>query len=203
MFDCKPVFIPMNPGVANSLLLLECQADKVTIKWFQSAIGSLMWPLVHTLPDISYSLGVFSRYCVSPSLIYCNLVIQIFRYSSGTLDLGITFKFYTTDKLIGYTDSDWVGLKDGRRSTDGYSFIFSVGSVSHQSKQQTTVALFSTEAEYMAVTEAGKEALWIAQFLAFLGFRLPDQPINLRADNIGAIQLTVNPEFHCRTKHIY
>ncbi len=147
-------------------------------------------------------MRVLSRYCTNPGSIHCNLVIQIFRYLAGTLELGITFKSNVTDELVGYTDSDWAGLKDGRRSTGGYAFLFSVGPVSYQSKQQATVALSSTEVDYMATTEAGKEALWIGQFLAALGYRLPGQPVSLKADNRGAILLTANPEFHRRTKHI-
>ena len=196
MADCKPASVPMNPGVANSLLPSDQQADRATIKWYQSAIGSLMWPAVHTPPDISYSVGVFSRYCANPGPIHCNLVVQIFWYLAGTLELGITFRSDIADELIGYTDSDWAGLKDGRRSTGGYAFLLSGGPVSHQSKQQATVGLSSTEAEYIATTEAGKEALWIAWFLAALGYRLPGYPVSLRADNRGAILLTANPEFH-------
>ena len=147
-------------------------------------------------------MGVFSWYCASSRSQHCNLLIQIFRYLAGTLELGITFKSNSTDELVGYTDSDWAWLKDGRRSTGGYTFPLSGGPVSHQSKQQATVALSSTEAEYMATTEAGKEALWIARFLAALGYRLPGHPVSLKADNRGAIMLTANPEFHRRTKHI-
>ena len=76
------------------------------------------------------------------------------------------------------------------------------GHLSHQSKLQSTIALSSTEAEYMATKEAGKEALWVVRFLACLGFRLPSQPVNLRADNKGAISLTENPEFYRKTKDI-
>ena len=161
-----------------------------------------MWPSVHTRYDISYSVGVPSRYCANPGPIHCSFVIQISRYLAWTLERGITFKSNVTDELVGYTDSDWAGLKDGRRSTGGYAFLFSGGPVSHQSKQQATVALSSTEAEYMATTEAGKEALWIGRFLAALGYRLPGQPVRLKADNGGAILLTANPEFHRRTKNI-
>ncbi len=118
-----------------------------------------MWPSVHIQPDISYSVGVLSRYFANQGFINCNLVIQIFRYLAGTLDLGIRFESDITDELVGYTDSDWAGVKDGQRSTGGYSLIFSGGQVSHQSKQQTTLALSSTEAEYMAITEAGKKTL--------------------------------------------
>ena len=80
--------------------------------------------------------------------------------------------------------------------------MLSGGPLSHQSKLQITVALLSTEAEYVATTEAGKEALWVARFLAFLGFRLPSQPVDLRADIKGAISLTKAPEYHWKTKHI-
>ena len=116
-----------------------------------------MWPAVHTRPDISYSVGVLSRYCANPDPVHCNLVTQIFRYLARTL--GIKFRSDATDELMGYTDSDWAGLKDGRKSTGGYVFLFSGGLVSYQSKQQATVALCSTETEYMATTEARKEAL--------------------------------------------
>lgn len=161
MSDCKPASVSMNPGVANSLIPSEQQPDKATIKWYRSAIGSLMWPAIQTRPDISYSVGVLSRYCANPGPIHCNLVIQIFRYLAGTLDLEITFRSDSTNELVGYTDSDWARLKDRQRSTGGYTFLLLGGPVSYQSKQQATVALSSTKAEYMATTKPGKEALWV------------------------------------------
>ncbi len=118
-----------------------------------------MSPAVYTRPDISYSVGVLSRYSTNPGPIHCNLVTQIFRYLAGTLKLGITFRSDTTDGLIRYTDSDWAGLKDRRKSMGGYAFLLFGGPISHQSKQQATIALSSTEAEYIATIEAGKEAL--------------------------------------------
>ena len=99
MINCKPVSVPMNPGVANSLLLSNQQANRAIIKWYQSAIGSFMWPAVHTQPDIAYSVGVFSRYCANPGPIHCNFVTQIFRYLAGTLELDITFKSDATDSI--------------------------------------------------------------------------------------------------------
>ncbi len=94
-----------------------------------------MWTTVNTRTDISYSVGVLSQYCANPGPIHCNLVLQIFRYLAGTLELGITFKSNVTDELVGYTDSDWAGLKDGQRSIGGYAFLFSSRLVSHQSKK--------------------------------------------------------------------
>ena len=202
MTDCKQSSIPMDPGVASSLLPSKQVADKATVAWYQSAIGSLMWPAVHTRPDISYSVGVLSRYCSNPGPTHIQLVKQIFRYLAGTLTIGLTFSAASLDELIGYTDSDWAGTVDGRKSTGGYVWMLSGCPISHQSKQQPTVALSSCEAEYMAITEAGKEALWCSRFLEALGHRRPDQLADLRADNKVAIDLTANPEFHKRTKHI-
>ena len=145
MADCKPASVSINPGVANFLLQSEQHADWATIKWYQSAIGSLIWSSLYTWPDISYSMGVLSRYCENLGPMHCNLVVQIFWYLAWTLELKITFKLDSEDELVGYTDSDWAGFKDGRKSTGGYAFLLSRGPVFHQSKQQATVALSLTE----------------------------------------------------------
>ncbi len=130
------------------------------------------------------------------------MVVQVFQYLSATLGLGITFNANSKNDLVGYTDSDYARLVDGQKSTGRYIFMLSGGPLSPQSKLRSSVALSSTEAEYMATTEAGKEALWISRFLTSFGFWLPNQPVDLRADNKGAISLTENPEFHRKTKHI-
>ncbi len=200
--ECKPASIPMDPRIANSLLPYDGNADKETIKLHQSAIGSLIWPAVYTRPDTAYSVGVLSRYCSNPGSTNCNLVIQIFRYLSKNFDLGITFTADSENELVGYTDSDYTRLIDGRKSIGSCIFMLSGGLLSHQLKLQNIITLSLCKAEYMAITETGKEALWIARFLACLGFRLPSQPVDLRADNKGAILLTENPEFHWKMKNI-
>lgn len=182
----------MDPGVAGSLLPSQQVADKATISWYQSAIGSLMWPAVHPRPDISYSVGVLRYYCSNPGPDHIQLVKQIFRYIAGTLTTGLTFTADSPDELVGYTDSDWAGTVDGRKSSGGYIWMLSGCPISHQSRQQPTVALSSCEAEYMAITEAGKEALWCDGFLEALGYRKPNQAVDLRVDNKGAIDRTAN-----------
>ncbi len=156
MSDCKLVSIFMNPVVATSLLPSESQPNKVTIKWYQSAIGLLTYPTVPTWLDSCYSMGVFSYYGTNSGSIYCNLVIQIFQYLAWTLDLRITFESDITDKLWIH----WfrVGGTLRRLTINRWIFIYlfrwtSVSLIQHQ----TTVALSSTEAEYMAIMEAGKK----------------------------------------------
>ncbi len=201
MTDCKPASLPMNPGVANSLQFFDGTADPKTIKWYQLAIESLMWPTVYTRLDIAYSVGVLSQYCSNSGPTHCSLVVQVLRYLFGILEFGIIFQADSSDELVGYTDSDYAGLVDCRKSTGRYIFMLS-GPLSHQLKLQNTVALSSTEAEYMAACEAGKEALWISQFLSTLGFQLHTLPVDLCVDNKRAIFFTENPEFYRRTKQI-
>ncbi len=137
-----------------------------------------------------------NRYCSDRGPTNCNLVIMIFRCSSGTLDLEITITADSEDELVDLTHSNYARLIGGQKYTGVYIFMPSGGLLSHQSKLQSTATLLSTEAKYMPITKVGKEALWVAQFLACLGFCLLSQLVDLRADNKGAISLTENPEFY-------
>lgn len=110
--DCKPASILMDLGVRNLLLPHDENTDNKTTKWYQSAIGFFMWPAIYIYRDITYAVRVLSRYYSNLEPTYCNLVIQIFRYLSKTLKLGITFTASWKDKLVGYTDSNYAELID-------------------------------------------------------------------------------------------
>ncbi len=86
----------------------------------------------YTRLDTAYSIRVLSRYCSNPGPTHCSLVVQVFCYLFGTLDLEITFQADSSDKLVGCTDSDYTILVDGRKSTGGYIFMLSDGPLSHQ-----------------------------------------------------------------------
>lgn len=141
MTKSKPASIQIDPGVPNFLLPYYGNTDKEIIQWYQSAIGSLMLPAIHTRPDIAYSMGVLSWYYSNPGLTHYNLVIQIFRYLFGTFDLGSTFIANSKGELVSYTDFDYARLIDGRKFIGGYILILSDGSLSHQSKLQSIIAL--------------------------------------------------------------
>ncbi len=136
MSDCKPAKIPISPGVANSLIPYENQAEKGTVAWYQSAIGALMWPAIHSRPDLAYSVGVLSRFCSNPGPTHVELVKHVLRYVSGTLELGLKFdrEANRPDDVIGYTDSDFAGSKPDRKSTEGYVFMLAGVAISHLSK---------------------------------------------------------------------
>lgn len=202
--NCKTRSTPMDPDFPARCMPSDEQADQDTITWYQSAIGSLMWPAIHTRPDFLYAVTMLAKYNNNPGPLHIRAVRQVFQYVAGTLERGIQFCKDGSSQLAAYSDSDWAGQIDGRKSTGGFAFMLAGGPVSHSSKQQPIVALSSTEAELIALNEAGKEAKWLGHLLD--EFSLNDStnstPVHLKGDNQGSIALTQNPEHHKRTKHI-
>jgi hypothetical protein len=131
--------------------------------------------------------------------------IHVLRYLAGTRDYALVFhgddKEDLSTLVLGYTDSDWAGEPDTRRSTGGYVFKMCGAAVSWSSKLQNSSALSSTEVEYVAATRASQEAIWLRQLLQQLGVT-QGQPTTVLGDNQGAIALANNPGDHPRTKHI-
>ncbi|GLU15250.1 hypothetical protein SLE2022_317570 [Rubroshorea leprosula] len=166
---------------------------------YSSAVGSLMYAMVCTRLDIAHAVGVVSRFLSDPSKIHWEVVKWIFRYLRGTTKLCLTFG-QTEPILKGYTDADMAGDLDNRKSISGYLFTFAGGAVSWQSKLQKCVALSTTEAEYIAATEAGKEMLWMKRFLQELGLKQKENVVF--CDSQSAIDLSKNTMYHARTKHI-
>ena len=122
------------------------------------------------------------------------------RYLKGTADRGLKYDSVTSP-LVGYADADWGGSVNDRRSDSGYVFLLGNGVISWESKQQRMVALSSTEAEYMNLSEATREAMHLRKSLSDLGFHC-SQEVKIYNDNFGARMLVENPVFHARSKHI-
>ena len=169
---------------------------------YQSAVGSLMYAMLGTRPDIAFAVGVVSRFAAKPKPTHWNAVKRILRYLKGIVNYQLTFQG-GVEHLKGYTDSDWAGDTATRRSTSGY--IFNIGSapLSWSSKRQPTVALSSCEAEFFGQTQAAKEAIWLRELLKELS---PEdghpKTVVLYGDNQGAIALSKDPLHHPRTKHV-
>ena len=201
MENCKKMSTPLEFGKHFSLKgENESSADK---RMFQSAVGSLVYAATATRPDLSASVGVLSKFMSNPSIDHWQGIKRIMRYIKGTLDYGIEFNASENDaiKLIGYSDADWAGDVVSRKSTSGFVFKLAGGAVSWQSKRQATIALSSTEAEYLALSSAVQEAVWLRQLLSDLGFQ-QESPTTINEDNQGVIALSKHPTSHSRTKHI-
>ena len=118
----------------------------------------------------------------------------------GTINYALTYSNAT--EIEGHSDADWAGDPDDRRSTTGYVFTLNGAAVTWNSKRQQTIALSSTEAEYMALAHTAKESAWIKGILCELGFHSRDTPITIHCDNQSSMNIAKNPIFHSRTKHI-
>ncbi|CAL1392755.1 unnamed protein product [Linum trigynum] len=172
------------------------EMDKIP---YASAVGSLMYAMVCTRPDIAHAVGVVSRFLSKPGKKHWEAVKWILRYLRGSSKMSLCFGD-GEPVLVRYTDADMAGDVDSRRSTSGYLITLSGGAISWQSRLQKCVALSTTEAEYIAVTEACKEMIWMKKFLNELGF-LQEQP-QLFCDSQSAIHLAKNASFHAQSKHI-
>ena len=169
---------------------------------YSSVVGSIMYAMVCTRPDIAYSVGLVSRFMGNPGKTHWNAAKWTLRYLKRTSESGILFggNNGVTSKIIGYVDSDFVGDLDKRRSTTGFVFTLCGGAVSWKASLQPVVALSTTEAEYIALTEAVKEAKWPNGIVSELG--LNQDTIPICCDSSSAIQLSKNSKYHERTKHV-
>ncbi|KAJ0837622.1 putative RNA-directed DNA polymerase [Helianthus annuus] len=189
MAKAKAVSSPLTPNF--KLTDKDCPSSKEEIEDmdkvpYASAVGSLMYAMVCTRPNIAHAVGVVSRFLSNPGKKHWEAVKWIFRYLRGSSKLGITFG-NEEPMLVGYTDSDLAGNKDNMKSTSGYLMTFAGGAVSWQSRLQKYVALSTTEAEYVAATEACKELLWLKRFTQELGFM--QRRYVVLCDNQSAIHL--------------
>lgn len=181
--------------------LFEMYKDKeVSEKPYRQLVEALMYLAVATRPDIAYAatyLGQFNHCHIKEHWVAAKRVL---RYLRGTINHGLCFR-YSKSPVTGYTDAEWGGCSYDRRSYTGYVFLISGAAISWKSQKQRTVALSSTEAEYMALSEATKESIYLQSVLVELGLvELSD--VKLFCDNRGAISLAENRVMHSRTEHI-
>lgn len=136
-----------------------------------------------------------------PSRLHFVAAKRILRYIQGTKNHGLKYIKEQQNKLVGFTDSDWAGSLDDRKSTSGFVFCLGSNVISWSSKKQKTIALSSAEAEYIAATDAACEAIWLRRILTDLQQEQKEATI-IYCDNMSAISMTKNPVFHNRSKHI-
>ncbi len=202
MHDAKPVSTPLAAHFKLSSAL--CPESEYDIEYmsrvpYSSAVGSLMYAMVCSRPDLSHALSVVSRFMANPGKEHWKAVQWIFRYLRGSSNACLQFG-KSGDGLVGYVDSDYAGDLDKRRSLTGYVFTVGGCAVSWKACLQATVALSTTEAEYMAISEACKEAVWLRGLYTELCG--DNSCINIFCDSQSAICLTKDQMFHERTKHI-
>ena len=166
-----------------------------------SAIGNLIYLMAATRLDIAFTVSKLSQFLEKPGVAQISAVKHLLRYIQGTKSCSLTFK-PTDGQLIGHVDADWANDPTDRRSTTGYIFTLGSAPISWKSRKQPTVALSSCEAEYMALSEATREALYLRKLTGSLNLIQTTQT-TIFCDNKGTLALTKSgAEQHQRTKHI-
>lgn len=168
---------------------------------YREAVGNLLYLANRTRPDLAYAVNLASRHMEKPTSNDVIAVKRIFRFLKGTLDKGIEFnKDFDDYKIVAFCDSDYAGDIDTRKSTTGYIMFFCRGPIAWGSKKQSTIALSSTEAEYIAASECCKELLHINSLLQEILQKCLS--MTLKIDNQSTISLIKNGIINKRSKHI-
>ena len=164
MQERKAVITPIVMGLKLSR---EDSSKDFDPSLYKSIVGSLMY-LTATRPDIMHVVSLISKFMEKPKDAHWQAAKRILRYVKGTKRYGILYTTSENSELIGYTDSDWAGSIDDRKSTSGYVFHMGSGATSRTSKKKPIVALSTPEAEYVAATAAACQAVWMRRMLKSL-----------------------------------
>ena len=199
MEHSKPVSTPVN---TDAKLIKKTEAgDDIDQRMYQAAVGSLLYLSTKTRPDIAFAVGKVARFCAGPAREHWEAVKRILRYLRGTSNSGLLYCKSDSSGCVGFSDADWGGDHDDRKSTSGYVFLMGGTAVSWKSNKQSCVALSTAEAEYVALAAAAQEAKWLQRLTSdLLDYEIGATEIF--EDNQSAICLAKTPQFHGRTKHI-
>jgi hypothetical protein len=197
MANCKPATTPVE---VKPKLSGNDGAAATDGTFYRSITGALQY-LTLSRPDIDYGVNQACLHMHAPQDVHWNLVKRILRYLRGTITHGITISATPSTTLKAYSDADWAGCPDTRRSTSGYCIFLGDSLVSWSSKRQTTTSRSSAEAEYRAVANAAAECCWLRNLLQELHV-VVDKATVIYCDNVSAVYLSENPVHHRRTKHI-
>ena len=209
MENANPVSTPLDPNVKigpNPDGKVGNRSNS-----FAKLLGELQFLANATRPDIAHAINRLAAYTANPSLQHTGALKRILRYLAGTKAYGIKYsnsspsssESMTTNNpnfIFGYADAAFAN-QDDCKSTSGYVFMVAGGAITWRSKKQTTVALSSTEAEYVALAEAAREACWLRNLFGELGYP-QTHSTQIKGDNNGSIAMARNPQFHQRSKHI-
>ncbi|CAJ2660326.1 unnamed protein product [Trifolium pratense] len=198
MENCNAVSSPIVPGCK----LMKNETGKASDeKRYKQIVGSLMY-LLATRPDLAFSVCLVARFMDRPTEIHEAALKRILRYVKGTAGYGVLYK-KTSDELqlSAWTDSDYAGDLDDRKSTSGYLFMLGSGAISWSSRKQPIVTLSTTEAEFVAAASCSCQCVWLGNVLKHLRISQKNTTI-INCDNSSSIKLSKNPILHGRCKHI-
>lgn len=194
----KPAKSPMDPALKLSKDKGDLLPDASS---YRKLVGKLIY-LTTTRPDLCYATHQLSQFISSPTTDHQQALRRVLRYIKASPGQGLFFPSTSALKLTAFSDSDWGGCEDTRRSITGYNVFLGKSLISWKSKKQSVVSRSSSEAEYRALAATTCELQWILYLLQDLHVTTLCQPAVIYCDNQSALHIAANPTFHERTKHI-
>ena len=201
--ECRPIQTPadgyeyLRPVGAEDVPFAETAR-------YQRAIGELNWLVRGTRVDLAFVVHKLSQHCHKPCERHWKGVQQVLRYLKFSQGFALCYE-QDSKELVGYSDADFASDTSDRKSTMGYAYLLSGAVVTWASRKQQTISTSTTEAEYVGLCNAAKEAVWIRNFLRDTGRSIyagGTRATRIFGDNQGALRLVANPEFHSKSKHI-
>jgi len=199
MLKCKPVSTPMSSTEKVSQYDGDPLGPEDCTR-YRSIVGALQYVTL-TRPDLAFAVNKVCQYLHSPTTAHWTAVKRIVRYLKFSENVGLLIRKRSPMVVSAFSDADWAGCRDDRRSTGGFAVFLGSNVISWSARKQPTVSRSSTEAEYKSMANATTEMIWVEQLLGELGVKLKSRP-RLWCDNLGATYLSANPVFHARAKHI-
>jgi hypothetical protein len=198
MTDCNPTVLPID----RNTTLKRLMPDEVVkdIQVYQSMIGSIMYLVTGTRPDLTFAISCLSQFSFAPNKSHVAAVKRCLRYIKGTRNLALVFPSHDDFYVAGFSNSDYGNCVDTRRSVSGYIFRLGLSTISWRSQKQKSVSTSTTVPEYVALSKAATHFIWLKTALADLGF--PGTPMAMFCDNRSTIDLAENHRISELSKHI-
>jgi hypothetical protein len=204
MWDCNPVKTPLDAN--NRLSKRDCPevVDPNVHRRYRSIVGCLSYLVNMTRPDLAFSYSQLSKFVQYPGMAHLEAAERVLQYVRGTYDQGISFYDLGPDKrniLGGWVDSDFASDIDSRKSMTGYLMSLNGGPISWKSSRQGGVTLSSSEAEFVAASQAGQEVVYLRALLRGFGYTQKG-PTEIWEDNASCIMMSENPTNRDRSRHV-
>jgi hypothetical protein len=203
--DVKAAKTPMSPGYKLTKQGCPKTPEEQALasrRPYRELIGSLMYLMVCTRPDIAYAISQLSRYCSNHGTEHWNALLQVIRYIKGTKSVGITYRGGLLLYPSLFSDASFASDVDSKKSVSAYIAYVGGGPISWKSKLQSTVALSSCESEYIALCAAAQESVHLRYLFLELVPDVKGTPIVVFEDNTSTIEVSKNPVLHEKQKHV-
>lgn len=196
--NCSPTSTPMDP----QLKLLPNKGKAVSQLEYSKRIGSLMYAMISTRPDIAYAVGKLSRFTSNPSTFHWRALDRVFQYLKGTVDYKLTYIGFPS-VIEGFSDASWISNKEDHSSTSGWVFLLGGGAISWASKKQTCITNSTMESEFVALAAAGNEAEWLRNLIYEIPlWPKPISSISIRCDSQATLAKAYSQVYNGKSRHL-